>query len=564
MKQNYIVHILLGLALVVMINVISSFWYGKIDMTEEQRFTLTEPTKETIRGLEKNVFVRIYLTGDLPASFKRLKKAAREMIGRMEALNPSSIEYVFTDPSEGTTKEVNKFRRLMSDKGIYPIEISVMKNNEHVQKLIYPYAEFTVDDRSQFINILEPQGGGNGQEEVLNNSVNLLEYKFAKAFQNTYVNIEPIVMFSQGHGEYPPLKVASVKNALEKSYRTGFLNMDSIFHISDKVDVLIIARPLKPFSEKKKFMIDQYVMNGGKIIWLIDKLYITLDSMRGNEVFYPKVIDLNLSDLFFRYGFRVNDNVILDLNCSKIPLSTGMQGNRPQIRLFDWYYHPVIVPSGKSEITKSLGPVNLKAPSTFDTIKTEYNVKKTPFLFTSEYSRIQRFPFGMSFKMLRYDPNLSLYDNGPYPTALLLEGEFSSLYQNRISKSMEEGLEELDMEFKPKSSPTRMLLVTDGNIIENEVNPATDEYRMAGYNKYNRTLYANQQFLLNAVEYLINPDGIFKARNRDIKIRLLNTIKAYNEKTYWQVLNIGTPLLVLIVFGLIFRFLRKRKYSVKL
>ncbi len=562
MKKQYIIQAILALVLVFLVNIIASYWFGKIDMTEEKRFTLTEPTKKVLRNLDKNVYVRIYLKGEMPASFKRLQQATEEMMAQMASINPSAIEYEFVDPSKGTQKEINAFRRVMSKKDVLPVTVNIVRNDERTQRLLYPYAEFNVADRTSYVNLLQAQGGGIGQEKALNNSVNLLEYKLAKAFQNTSFAIKPIVMFTQGQGELSEYQIESVRNSLEKYYRTGVINLDSTYYIDDKVAVLIIAKPRKAFTEKKKFMIDQYIMNGGKVIWLVDKLNITLDSMKQEGAFYPQVINLNLEDMFFNYGFRLNEDVILDLNCSQIPLTTGMQGNKPQIKLFDWYYHPVIVPSGKTEITKSLNLINLKCPSTFDTVKTQYNVKKTPFLFSSRYSRLQRVPFAMTFEMLRYKPDPALFDKGPYPTALLLEGEFPSLYQNRVSKSMAEGLRELDMQFKPKSSPTRMLLVTDGDIIKNEVNPATKEYREAGYNKYNGILYANKQFLLNAVEYLINPNGIFKARNRDVEIRLLNVIKAQKEETYWQVLNIGLPLVVLLLFGLVYRYLRKRKYAV--
>ncbi len=561
-RQQYIIQALLALALVFLINIIAGFWFGKIDMTEEKRFTLTEPTKEVMQNLPKNVFVRIYLKGDFPAHFKRLENATHEMIQQLASLN-SRVEYEFVDPSIGTVEELNEFRMIMSENEVYPVTINIEKSGERVQKLAYPYAELNVDDRKTFINLLEPQGAGFSKEEVINNSINLLEYKFAKAFQNTNPRIAATVGFTVGQGELAGTSIASVRDGLSKYYRTDIVNLDSVYYINNQIDVLIIPRPLNTFSEKKKFILDQYVMNGGKIIWLMDRLNIRLDSLNGVDRFYPQIINHNLEDLFFNYGFRLNDDVILDLNCSQIPLSTGMQGNMPQIELFDWVYHPVLVPSGKSDITRSLDLINMRNPGTFDTIKTELKVKKTPFLYSSEYSRLQRVPFAMSFESLRYEPDPSLFDRGPFPTALLLEGEFTSLYRNRVPKEMEEGLREINIEYKKQSVPTRMLLITDGSIIENEVRPGTNEYREAGFNKYNQVLYGNKQLLINAVEYMVDPEGIFKARNRDIKIRLLNMVKADQEKVYWQSLNIVLPLVILILFGLIYNFMRKRRFAVK-
>lgn len=561
-KQHYVIQALLALALVFLVNVVAAFWYGKLDMTDEKRFTLTEPTKQVVEDLHKNVYVRIYLKGDFPAHFKRLQDATQEMISQLSALSPA-IEYEFVDPSIGTSEEVNEFRMLMSENEVYPVTVNIEKNDERIQKLIYPYAELNVDDRKTYVNLLEPQGAAIGKEEVINNSINLLEYKFAKALQNTNPRIAAQVVFTEGQAELTGTQIASVRNSLQKYYKVSTVNLDSSYYIGDEVDVLIVPRPLKPFSEKKKFILDQYLMNGGTILWLIDKLNASLDSLGTNKRYYPQIIDLNMEDMFFNYGFRLNDDVVLDLSCSQIPLTTGMQGNQPQIDLFDWVYHPVIVPSGKSEISKSLNLINLMNPSTFDTIKTERYVKKTPFLFTSEYSRTQKVPFAMSFDILREKANPALFNKGPYPTALLLEGEFSSLYRNRVPKAMEESLREIDIEYKSQSVPTRMVVMTDGELIENDVRWDTNEYREAGFNKYNQVLYANKQLILNAVEYLVNPDGIFKARNRDIKIRLLNIVKAQEERTYWQVLNIGAPLVILALFGIIYRYLRKRKYAIK-
>ncbi len=543
----------------VLLNVLGNAFFIQLDLTEEKRFTLTRPTRELLRSVDDVVYVRVLLEGEFPAGFKRLQRATRELLQDFRGYSPW-IEFEFEDPNEGTAEEVNRRRKELSELGINPTNLRLKDAEGTEEKLIYPWAIVYYKGREAYVNLLENQGMQN-PHVVLNNSIALLEYKFANAISKLMKGSKPYIAFTVGHGELNELERKDLVNHLADYYNVGTFVLDSAGYIPDEVSVLIVARPRGPFSEKDKFKIDQYIMRGGKVIWLIDRLNAALDSLRGREAFVPFDYDLNLEDLLFKYGIRIEPNLLLDLQCGVIPQVVGMQGGQPQIDMFKWYYFPIVTPDLDHPVTKGLDGVYLEFPGTIDTtVRIKTPVKRTVLLHSSPYSRVQYSPVRLNFDILHYEPDPEKFSKGPYPVAMLLEGEFPSLYEHRVTEQMLVGLMEMGRPFKVRSVPTRMLVVSDGDIARNPVNPDGTILPL-GYNRFMRYQFANRDFLLNAIEYLQDPDGVIAARAKDVKLRLLDTVRAQKERIKWQLLNLVAPILFLILFGIGWNWWRRRKYA---
>lgn len=296
-------------------------------------------------------------------------------------------------------------------------------------------------------------------------------------------------------------------------------------------------------------------------MFLMDRVSVSLDSLQNREMFIPGTYDQNLDDMLFKYGARVNQDLVLDLECTRIALAVGQLGNKPQLELFPWYYHPAVSPRSNHPIVKNLDRIDFRFPSSIDTIKTSVPIQKDILLTTSRYTRYQLIPVQLSFEILRYEPDPSKFNKEPRNLAVLLSGEFPSLYKGKVSASMMEGLKQLDMTYKESSEPTSILVVSDGRIIKNPVNRETEQYNSLGFNRFENYKFANKDFLINAVEYMLDERGVLEARNRDVKLRLLDSVRAKQEKTKWQLINIVLPILLLLIGGIGFDQYRKRKYA---
>lgn len=548
--------------IVLFINVLANVFYTHFDLTEEKRFTLTKPTREMLRGLNDQVYVQILLDGEFPAGFKRLQTATREMLDDFRS-ESGYIDYQFEDPAAGSLEDMNARRKALSDQGIYPVNLRVADQGETSQKLIYPVAIFRYGSRQVIVKLLENESASLSPDEVINNSVSLLEYKFANAVKKIMTPARPVILFTKGHNELDELQLADFDQTLRAFYDTDWISLDSVVQIKpEDCALLVIAKPRSSFSERDKFKIDQFVMGGGRILWLIDRMNADLDSMRMSGRFVPVDYPLNIEDMLFKYGARIQPDLVLDLECSKIRLVVGQVGNSPQFDLFPWYYHLAVRPASQHPIVKNLDQVDLRFCSSIDTIRTKTPVKKTTLLSSSRYSRLQFSPIDLNFEILKYEPDPEKFNKGNQNVAVLLEGTFASNYENRVSEDMLNGLRQIGMEFKSQSVPTRMLVISDGDVASNYIrNRAEKQWYPLGFNQNDNRTYANKDLLINAVEYLIDPAGVIEARSKEVKLRLLDNVRAKEEKTLWQVLNIGAPLLLLGIFAWFFNWRRKRKYA---
>ncbi|MEI6411946.1 MAG: gliding motility-associated ABC transporter substrate-binding protein GldG [Bacteroidota bacterium] len=544
------------------VSILANSFYRYADLTEEKRFTLTQPTRDMLRGLKDRIYIQILLTGDMPAGVKRLQTTTREMLDDFRS-ESGYIDYQFDDPNAGTTEEVNERRKALAEDDIIPINLKVSGNGEKSQRIIYPFAIIHFGEKQVAVKLLENESPSLSPETVINNSVSLLEYKFANGIKKVLASKRPIVLYTKGHGELTELQTTDLDRSLRQFYDIDRIVLDSTVQIKPEAcAVMIIAKPRGTFSEKDKFKIDQYIMNGGRVVWLIDRMNADLDSLGRTGHFVPIDYPLGIEDMLFKYGVRIQPDLVLDMDCTKIPLRVGQMGNAPQYQLFGWYYHVAAQPSGKHPIVKNLDRVELDFCSSIDTIRTKTNVKKTILLSSSRYSRVQFSPIDLNFEILKYDPDPEKFDKGNQNLGVLLEGNFPSNFENRVSAEMLAGLRQLGMEFRNESQPTRMIVLSDGDVAANFVRDAEKKsYLPLGFNRYENTTYANKDLMLNAVEYLMDPKGVIGARTKEVKLRMLDTVRAEAQKNMWRGINIGIPLALLALFGVIFMWLRKRRYA---
>ncbi len=549
-----IIVLLIGL---LVLNYACSWWYATFDLTEDKRFTLSQPTKELLQTLDFPVHIRVLLEGDFPSEIKRLQNSTREILEDFKGVS-KLVSFSFEDPNNAAPQIVNSRRKRLKRMGLNPFNLRQGKLGEKSEKLIFPGAIIEGID-TLAVNLLDNQIPGMDEAAVINNSISQLEYRLADAINKSRGNRRNVIAFTTGRGELAPVQTVDLEQSLRKNHLVGRLHMDSISIIDPQIDVLVVAKPKKKFSEKDKFVIDQFLMQGGRILWFIDRMAVDLDSMMQSPVFVPYDYPLNLEDILYKYGARILPNLVLDMDCTKIPLQTAMIGDAPQYDAFDWYYYPLVRPFSKNPIVKNLDRLQLKFASTIDTIRTKNNIKKTILLKTSDYSKMQYSPIELNFEILRYDPDKSQFNQPNQPIAVLLEGEFNSAYENRAKSVYIDLLKAKNLDFKKKSVPTQMLVVADGDIAANPIRK--DRPLRLGQDELSGYIYANKEFLLNTIEYMLDDSGLINARNKEIKLRLLNRQKIAEEKKLWQVLNIAAPLILLSIFAFAYTFWRKRRYT---
>ncbi len=561
-----VIQLFIVLGILIAINVISSYWYQYFDLTEEKKYTLTEATENLIDDVDEPIFVKILLDGNLPSGFKRLRNSTRELLNQFNGIN-GNVSYEFDDPNEGSVQEIN-FRReeLYKDK-IVPTKVDYFEGDEFVQKFIYPYALVYRGERFIKVNLLESLLPGMSEDESINNSISLLEYKMTNAIQRILRDERKNIVFTGANGELTARQTAKLRTLLREQYNTATINLDSVVRIPPEVDLMMVIKPQSAFDNKDLFKIDQYIMNGGKVIWLIDPLRVDVNKINGalsteNKFYIPDAYPLGLNDLFFKYGARINQNMVLDLECSAIPQVTGMQGDQVQTSLFKYFYHPIVSSLSDHPIVKNIDRINMFFPASIDTIQTRTPLKKTVLLQSSPYSRFQMVPARLNFEILKYDPDVSKFNKGRQNLALLNEGIFESFFKNRVTQESLTGLKSIGVDFRTESVPTKQLFVADGDFVRSTINPTTNEISPLGLNEWERKVYyGNEDFILNAVEYMMDENGVLASRSKEVKMRLLDVKKLSEEKSFWQFLNIILPLLILLIGGFLFFAYRRRKYT---
>jgi len=542
-----------GMALVVLLNSLAALYFFRIDLTEEKRYTIKAQTKELLKNLDDEVFIEVFLDGDLNPGFKRFQKSVRETLEEFRIYSLNKVKFIFTDPGQAQGQKArNEFMNDLASKGITPMNVIETENGQRVEKFVFPGALVSYEGVETGVMLLKGNRAQNAQE-VLNQSIEGTEYELANAIYKLSNNNRKKIGLLRGHRELDSLQIASLNNALLEQYDVFRVDLSR----KEKVEgyqLLIVAKPKTEFSPSDKYKLDQYLMHGGKILFLLDRLEANMDSA-SREDYFAFPYNLNLEDQLFKYGVRINPDLIEDRVSGKYPIVVGKADNRPQIMQLDWPFFPLVNQYADHAITRNLDASLTKFVSSIDTVKAA-GVKKTPLLFSSLYSRKMVAPVKVGVDDLRRQLKEGDFKDGKFPLAYLLEGKFTSLYKNRFKP---EGVDASD--FLEQSRPTKIIVVADGDLARNEVNPRDGKPQMLGYDPFTKYTFANQDLLMNMVAYLTDEGGLINARNKEIKIRPLDKQKIKTERSFWQVLNIGLPLLLLLVFGILRTYFRKIKYS---
>ena len=566
---NRLLHAKFGWAIVLLalvgINMLFSLFHFRLDLTAEKRYTLSNPTKELLRKLEDKVDITVFLDGEMPAGFKKLAGSTEDMLSAFKGTAENNLSYRFSRPGEGmddTSRMVlyDSLRRM----GINPTNVKAQaKEGEGMEeRLVYPGAIVKYEDRVLGVDFLQGQSSLDGINS-LNNAEALLEYKLADAIRKITMDTVPLIGYLVGNGQPVDYSVYDlIENTLRQNYAFRILPIDSVTIIPPVFKALFVVKPVVPFSEPQKLKLDQYVMHGGKLIWMIDNLYASLDSLQRSEgQFIAFDMGLNLEDLLFKYGVRINKDLVQDLQSDRIPSVIGNMGNKPQIEVLPWPYFPLLRNTSNHPIAKNLDYVVAQFPHSLDTVKAP-GIKKTFLLSTSPEARSLQTPARVEWASIRTEEDLKTFNKSSIPVAVLLEGKFQSLYANRISTNMADTLARIyGQSFKAVADQdNKMVVIADGDIALNAFTQQEGPLPL-GMNSYTKQQYANREFLLNTLEYLVDNSGILETRGKDYTLRLLDNKKVEEDKTFWQLVNIAGPILLIILLIAVYQFYRKKKYS---
>ena len=555
------------LLLLLAINFLAANFHGRIDLTREKRYTLNKATNDLVFSLEEPLEIEVFLKGDFPAGFRKLANSTSEFLQLIKDRNGSRVHYRFISPTDNVQGTSVSYGDSLVKLGAVPINLTVQKEAGESSNIIFPVALMRYKCQQKLVNIYEGANGRISQEEI-NSAEAMMEYPFAKSMHQLVHAEKPMVAYSFGNGEPVDGRTFGLQEALRDDYRLFTFDINSQPAIPDTFKVLIVVKPTLQFSEDEKLKIDQYLMRGGKLLFYIDGLIAEQDSLKfsskSETIAYDR--NLNLTDLFFKYGARINPSLIMDLQCDFLPFVVGGTADRPQFDFLHWNYYPLFESKGNHLINKNLGLVAGRFVNAIDTIAAA-GIKKTVLLSSSANSRVISTPALISLNENRNAPQDEKFKQRDIPAAILLEGKFTSLYRNRISRAMADTLQSIGMPFKEQSADSKIIIIADGDMALNDFSPQQGPFPL-GVNFYTvgsqyEYTFANKQFLLNNLEYLVNKPAIIETRNKDIILRLLDSQKIREQKTTWQFLNIALPILLVIVFGFIYQYIRKRKYATK-
>ncbi|WP_246101747.1 gliding motility-associated ABC transporter substrate-binding protein GldG [Pedobacter westerhofensis] len=541
------------------LNIASSYIYTRFDFTGEKRFTLNPKTKAVLAKADKEVTVTVFLDGNLPAAFKRLKNAASNLLNDYKANAAVKIKVVFTDPLEGLDQQAQDtvLRNLYSN-GIEPTNLNIKNDAGFTQKTVFPMAVVQAGNRQVPVKLLQNLDAAGNYEQNINNSIQNLEYVFSSAIKKVTTGENPRIGFTEGNGEPADPYLSDAIRSLSDSYEVGRVDLNLISKEGlDKLKILFITKPQKEFSEALKYKINYFVMNGGRIVWSIDQVSADLDSLKGKGQQLAFNNKLNLDDMLFMYGARVNYNLVADLNCAEIPLAMGgAAGRQRDIQMAPWIYYPVLLPDVSSSLVKNIDGIRTEFLSTVDTIGVK-GVRKTVLLHTSPYHIEHNTPEVLSLQVVAETPDQRQYLHPPKSTAVLLEGSFPSVFLNRQPPA---GISE-DFSSGALSKPTKMIVIGDGDIFRNQVSGRDGSVFPLGFDRYTQRNFGNKAFLLNIADYLSSDDNLIDLRNKEVRVRLLDKQRLRGEKLKWQLINVIVPLLLLISFAIFQHYYRKYKYA---
>jgi ABC-2 type transport system permease protein len=562
-KEDLLRYVAMVIGLLI-IAAVSSNHFFRLDLTSEKRYTLAGSTKEVLRNLDSPVYFRIYLAGDLPPDFVRFQVSIRELLEEFRAYGRENIHYDFINIYDERDAEVrNRTVMNLYNKGLRVTNIK-MRDAEggSSDKIIFPGAVLNYRGLEFPVNLLK-NNPSLPHEVNLSNSIQSLEYEFSKALHSLAKGDVPRIAFIEGHGELDSLQTFSIMNELKNFFHVdrGVIhgNLEALLDYK----AIIIAQPMRPFSEADKFAIDQYLMRGGKVLWFLDPV-LTLPDSLASGMTISLVNQLNIEDLLFKYGIRIDYNVVTDLQCNYVPVNISLGADTEDTEMRPWVYSPLLSAPSTHPVTRGLNYIHGQFISTFDTIAVnDGKLERTVLLSTSARSHSRRVPLRITMDEVSRDPDPRMFTDSNLPVAVLSEGVFPSFFRNY---SVPRGVHPADAEIIKESVPTSMLVVTDGDMIRNDVRIEGGRYmaEKLGYDKYTYQTFGNLEFILNAVNYMTDETGLMELRSREFRLRLLDrsVTKERQAVVKWKVINSVAPVVLIILFGILFNLFRKRKYSV--
>ena len=544
------------LAVLVGINIAGHFIFKRFDLTADKRYTLSETSLQIVDEITEPVYIDVFLEGNFPGEFKKLQTETQQLLEEFKAENPNVI-FQFVNPLD---EEANRDETIQSflERGLTPVNVTVNEKGQQTQEVVFPWAIATCGDKSIKVPLLKNMMGASTAEKVIS-SVQHLEYAFANAINSVSKEKQKRVAVIKGNGELHDILIADFVKSVRDNYYIGTFTLDSVaknpnesLKYLKKYDLAVIAKPTEVFTDAEKQVLDQFIINGGKTLWLMDHVSMEMDSLMqtGENLAFPR--DLNLNDMFFKYGIRIRPDLIKDIMATPIALATGQQGSATQYTQFPWFFSPAVYSESTNPIVSNLDVIKFEFANPIEPLKNDIN--KTVLLTSSKYSKLIGTPSEINLNMVEERPEQKEFaGGGNYPVAVLLEGKFHSAFENRV-------LAFNDNTFKPVGKDNKMIVISDGDVIKNQLDKNFQPLEL-GYDKWTNNLYANKEFLMNCVNYLLDDNGLINIRSKEVNLPMLDKEKVVENYTTAQIITVGLPLVVLLVFGLVFTFLRKRKYS---
>jgi ABC-2 type transport system permease protein len=575
MKANKHISVVLLIVLVLFINILSSFINWNIDLTADKKYSFAKESTSIINSLDDKLFIKVYLEGDFPAEFKKLQKSTEDLLKRFKAIANNNIDFEFINPNNvaNENEKLDLFKQLVKLK-LSPTDLEIKKEGKQVNQIIFPGAIIYYKDKQAAVNFLK-QSPGESPGSNINTSIEALEYEFVSAIQHLTINRLTKIAFLEGNGELSEQQVYDItESVLDDNFNLSYYYKVDRFNIKEfAIDsatmlpdlsrqiallntykAIIIAKPTTPFNNLEKLLIDQYIMQGGKVLWLLDGVKASMDSLQNKSgTFIASKNTLNIDDQLLSYGVRINANLIQDLRSTKIPIITGYSNNKPQQSYFSWPYSALLVSDSKHAVSKGLDGIKCEFVSSIDTIKN--NIQKTILLHSSKESRLNPSPSKISLGILKNPPTPNSYNKEFLPIAILLEGEFESVFKDKLVQKNQQ------IQFIEKSVNTKMIVISDGDMIANDLSNSGGIYPL-GYDKNIKFTYpGNKHFLINAVQYLCGDNGLLHLKVKEHSLRMLDKKKVQKNKFIIQLINIALPILLLLLFALFFVRFKKRKYA---
>ncbi len=561
-KKINLKNLLTIIGILVIVNFTGHFFFKRFDLTADKRYTLSQTSLNIIKEVKKPLYVDVFLEGNFPGAFKKLQTETQQLLEEFKAYN-TNIIFQFVNPLD-KEDDREKIMQKFYDRGLTPLNVTMDEKGKQTQEVVFPWAIVTYGNKSSKVPLFKNMMGASTAQKVVS-SVQHLEYAFANAFNTVSKNREKKVAIIKGNGELHDILIADFLKSVRENYYIGPFTLDSVAKSPEstlkalqKYDLAIIAKPTEAFSDEEKQVLDQFLIHGGKTLWLVDQVNMEMDSLMstGENLAYPR--DLNLNDMFFKYGARIKPDLIKDILATPISLATGQEGSATQYTKFPWLYSPMIYPiatvdkSKISPIVSNLDGIKFEFTTPIEILKND--IKKTILLQSSPYSKSIGTPTEVNLKMVEDRPEQKEFSGyGNLPVAVLMEGKFHSVYQNRILPFKEN-------DYNSIGKNSKMIIISDGDVIKNQLDKNFQPLEL-GFDKWTNNLYANKEFMMNCVNYLLDDNGLINIRSKEVDLPILDSQKVSDEYLSTQILTIGVPLGVLLVFGLVFTIMRKRKYS---